>query len=137
MERLRTIKDYLVAQGGFKEEDIACHVLESETVPVEQQTTTGFHLFDDKYEGIIYILDVTEEKYKYLKLLLYDWFRENRVDDEEKFRLSADVITDKWSFVTVSMNLVESVHIAADEAGIVERGETRFRLEAEPVVVGI
>lgn len=137
MERLRTIKDYLVAQGGFKDEDIACHVLESEVVPVEQQTETGFHLFDDRYEALIYILDVTEEKYKYLKLLLYNWFRENREHDDEKFRLSADVITDKWSFVTVSLTLVESVHVASDEAGIVERDDTRYKLMAAPVLVGI
>ncbi|MBU2647878.1 phage tail protein [bacterium] len=137
MERLKIIKEYLISQGGFKDEDMACHVLESESVPVEQETGTGFHLFDDKYEALIYILDVTQEKYKYLKLLLYEWFRENRVDDEEKFRLSADVITDTFSFVTVSMNLVESVHIAADVEGIVERDGTMHRLSAEPMLTGI
>lgn len=136
MERLKQIKDYLVTSGGFKEEDIACHVSESDSLPVEAQTETGIHLFDDKYDAVIFIEAVTAARYKNLKLLLYEWFRENK-DKDEEYKLSADGITDQWSLVTITMTLVESIHIVPDLEGNIERDESFYSESEPPIPFGI
>ncbi len=136
MRRLKLIRDYLVSSSGLKYKDVACHVTESDSLPVEAQTETGIHLFDDKYEAIIFIEAVTEAQYINLKLLLYDWFRENGGDDEN-YKLSADEITDQWSLVTITMTLVESVHITPDAEGIIERDEVFYKDSEAPIAYGI
>lgn len=136
MRRLREIQDYLVDKGGFKKEHLTCHVTESQSVPVEQETETGVHLFDDRYEAVIFIEDVSEKEYGYLRMLLYDWFREFRTEGEE-YRLSADPVSDVSALVTVSMTLVEPVHISPTVDGPVERDDTRYQEAEEPVLYGI
>ena len=133
MKRLRQIRDYLADGGNLVKAAFTLHVLESEIDPAEKETPEGFHLFDDKYNAVIYIDDVTENQYQGIKLLLYDWFRENG-EDRETWRLSSDEITDTLSLVTVTLNLVESEHMVPDKDGKIERNEQRYKLEEETPV---
>jgi len=130
MKRLRQIRDYLAESGNLDKAVFTLHVLESEIVPVEQETAEGVHLFDDKCNAVIFIDDVTEAQYENLKLLLYDWFRENG-DENETYRLSADQISDTLHLVSVDLDLIDATHMAPDVTGPIERDETRYKLEEE------
>ncbi len=136
MKRLREIQAYLVDNGGFKKAHIVCHVTESESLPVEQETAAGIHLFDDKYDAVIFVEDVSEKDYGKLRLLLYDWFRDYKLEGEQ-YRLSSDPISDLSSLVTISLTLVESVHIAPAVGGLIERDADFFEESEEPVPFGI
>ena len=142
MKRLRQIRDYLVENGNLTRASFALHILESEIDPVEKETGTGIHLFDDVQDAVIYIDDVTETQYEKIKLLLYDWFRENGIKnenggEEETWRLSSDDITDTLCLVTVTLRLVEATHIETTKDGAIERDEKRYAVTDKPTPVGI
>ncbi|MBU2514523.1 phage tail protein [bacterium] len=137
MKRLRKIKDYLISEGGFKSLNISCHTGVGEIVPVEQHTETGVYLFVDKYQATMFIEDVSEKELNYIKLLMYEWFRLNKQDEEESFRISSDEIDDLASLVTIDMTLVEITHLIFDPDGKIEREGNFYSIGEEPVPVGI
>ncbi len=131
MKRLRQIRDYLIEYGNIPKRDFACHVIGSEQIPVESQTETGIWLFDDIYDAVIHIEDVSGSEYENIRLLLYEWFRENQ-QENEKLSLAGDFITDVLSLITVSVTLKDSVHIVPDPEGKIERDRQRWRIADPP-----
>ncbi len=120
MRRLREIRDNLVENGNIPRSNFSSHVFGTKQDPLESETESGIELFVDCYDGAIYIEDVTEKEYENIRLLLYEWFRENR-NEGETFDISGDFISDVVSSINIDVSLCESVHIVPDPDGKIER----------------
>lgn len=136
MQRLRALRDHLIENANLQHRDISCHVAGSDQDGLETETETGVALFEDTYNAVIYIEDVSELEYDYIRLLLHEWFRENNAD-EERFSVSGDFISDVLSLVTIDLTLKETVHLVEDPEGKIDREGNFYSMGEAPVPEGI